>query len=355
MNDSTLEDKYLIDAREITVSYPKGHGRQIILNDIDLRVAEREFVTVVGSSGCGKSTLLSLILGSQMPTTGTVRVAGKLVERVDRDRGIVYQTYTLYKHLTVLENIALGVMLEQTTVLGKLLVSPLLVGESLVDKVLLPAGSALFYKLRGETAPEVTPRAGKPGRFSLRRALQLVPYFRVREEALEMARGLLLDIGLTLADGDKYPYELSGGMRQRVAIAQSVAMRPKILLMDEPFGALDSNRRKEMQDFIHEQWQKFGLTIFFVTHDLEEAVKLGTRLICLSQYWSGPQGEAAVGAKIVVDKKVLGGDMKPTTFARQTEFIDLVDQIGELGLSKKILPWERFDLSHEHAIIKPEC
>jgi NitT/TauT family transport system ATP-binding protein len=102
------------------VSYAKGRGRQIILNDINIQVREGEFVTVVGSSGCGKSTMLSLVLGSQSPTAGVVTVAGKQVERVDRDRGIVYQTYTLYKHLTVLENIALGLMLEHTTVLEKL-------------------------------------------------------------------------------------------------------------------------------------------------------------------------------------------------------------------------------------------
>jgi NitT/TauT family transport system ATP-binding protein len=314
--------EFLIDARNITVSYPKQSGRQVILNNIDLHVKAGEFVTVVGSSGCGKSTMLSLVLGSQKPTEGVVYVAGKQVERVDRDRGIVYQTYTLFKHLTVLENIAFGLMLEKTSVLGKLAVSPLLLTEWML------------------------------GRFSPRRALMLLPYFKVREEAMDIARQLLSDIGLTAADGDKYPYELSGGMRQRVAIAQSVAMRPKILLMDEPFGALDSNRRKEMQDFIYDQWKKFGLTIFFVTHDLEEAVKLGTRLICLSQYWSGPDGEPAVGAKVVVDRAVMGGDVLPTAFARQKEFQDLVDTIGRMGLSKQTLPMADFDLSHENAVRK---
>lgn len=315
---------FLIDARNITVSYPKDKGRQVILNDINLRVKPGEFVTVVGSSGCGKSTMLSLILGSQKPTDGIVYVAGKRVERVNRDRGIVYQTYTLYRHLTVLQNIALGIMLEKVSLLGRLAVSPFLLAELLL------------------------------GRFSPRRAFMLLPYFKVREEALGIARQLLSDIGLTPADGDKYPRELSGGMRQRVAIAQSVAMRPEILLMDEPFGALDSNRRKEMQDFIHDQWKKFGLTIFFVTHDLEEAVKLGTRLICLSQYWSGPNGEPAVGAKVVVDRAVMGGDVLPTAFARQKEFQDLVDTIGRMGLSKQILPMADFDLSHENAVHKEE-
>lgn len=353
MNAVNVPKDILIDARDITVSYAKGHGRQIILNDINIQVREGEFITVVGSSGCGKSTMLSLVLGSQSPTAGVVTVGGKQVERVDRDRGIVYQTYTLYKHLTVLENIALGLMLEHTTVLEKLLVSPLLLVESLVDKILVPTGKAIYSKLSGVALGDDT-AVSAPGRFSPRRLLQLLPYFRVRQKAMEEARTLLLDIGLTLKDGDKYPDELSGGMRQRVAIAQSVAMRPRILLMDEPFGALDSNRRKEMQDFIHNQWKKYGLTIFFVTHDLEEAVKLGTRLICLSQYWSGPNGEAAVGAKVVVDCHVMGGDILPTTFARKPEFMEEVDRIGRLGLSKTILPWAEFDLSHEDAIANKE-
>ncbi|MBP6745559.1 ATP-binding cassette domain-containing protein [bacterium] len=342
----TAQPGYLIDAQSITVSYDKDHGKQVILNDIDLHVSKGEFVTVVGASGCGKSTMLGLILGSAKPTSGTVAVAGKQVERVDRDRGIVYQTYTLFKHLTVLDNIALGLMLEQTTVIEKLLVSPLLLLESIFDSLLLPLFRAISSRLKQASATEAAPT--EPLAFC--RALNWLHYFKVRKEARREAGELLIDIGLTAADGDKYPAELSGGMRQRVAIAQSVIMRPQILLMDEPFGALDSNRRKVMQDFIHDQWKKYGLTIFFVTHDLEEAVKLGTRLICLSQYWSGPAGEPAVGAKIVVDRKVMGGDILPTTFARQKEFIELVDTINTMGLSKAILPMADFDLSHPDAI-----
>jgi NitT/TauT family transport system ATP-binding protein len=345
-----VQPEHLIEADNVIVSYPKGATRQVIINNVGLRVREKEFVTVVGSSGCGKSTLLSLILGSQAPTAGTVKVDGKLVERVGRDRGIVYQNYSLYKHLTVLENIALGLMLEETSMLGKLLVSPLLVTETLLNSLLVPAGRKLYGKLRKQALVNAPAELEA---FSLGPVLRWLPYFRVREEALEVARQFLLDIGLTAKDGSKYPFELSGGMQQRVAIAQSVAMRPRILLMDEPFGALDSSRRNDMQDFIHEQWKKHGLTIFFVTHDLEEAVKLGTRLICLSQYWSGPQGEAAVGAKIVVDRHVLGGEIKPSTFARDPEFFAYVDEVKELGLSKKILPWDRFDLSHEDAIKQP--
>jgi NitT/TauT family transport system ATP-binding protein len=220
----------------------------------------------------------------------------------------------------------------------------LLLLENIFDSLLLP----LFSTVAGRLKRQPKAVAAEPLAFC--RALNWLHYFKVRKEARRQAGELLLDIGLTAADGDKYPGELSGGMRQRVAIAQSVIMRPQILLMDEPFGALDSNRRKVMQDFIHDQWKKYGLTIFFVTHDLEEAVKLGTRLICLSQYWSGPNGEAAVGAKIVVDRKVMGGDIMPTTFARQKEFMDLVDTINTMGLSKAILPMADFDLSHPDAI-----
>jgi NitT/TauT family transport system ATP-binding protein len=139
-------------------------------------------------------------------------------------------------------------------------------------------------------------------------------------------------------------------MRQRVSIAQALIMKPKILLMDEPFGALDHARREEMQDFIHDQWLKYHLTVLFVTHDLDEAVKVGTRLVCLSQYWTEEDGKPGKGAKIVVDKKVLGGAEKPSTFAHRPEFQELVDSVGRAGLNpNNCQPPSRFDLSHEDA------
>jgi NitT/TauT family transport system ATP-binding protein len=178
----------------------------------------------------------------------------------------------------------------------------------------------------------------------------LFKYFRVKTDAREQATQMLVSIGLDPKDGDKYPYELSGGMRQRVSIAQALIMKPKILLMDEPFGALDHGRREEMQDFIHEQWKQHKLTVMFVTHDLDEAIKLGTRLVCLSQYWTDEKGERGKGSKIVVDRKVLGGSEKPSTFVQKQEFRDLVDSIGHKVLdSRNLQKMSEFDLSHPDA------
>ena len=186
---------------------------------------------------------------------------------------------------------------------------------------------------------------------ALERAFDFLRFVKIRRQYRESAAEFLTEIGLDPSDGDKYPYELSGGMRQRVAIAQAVIMKPKILLMDEPFGALDKARREEMQDFIHQQWAKFGLTVFFVTHDLDEAVKLGTRLICLSQYWCDENKKPGEGSRIVVDRKVMGGDITPSAYVGSEEFKHLVDKIGKAGLDPHHLqPVGQFDLSHDDAI-----
>jgi len=273
-----VNDLYQIALENIEVSYPLDGGAcKTILNDIDLFIRAGELVTVVGPSGCGKSTVLRLILGSQFPTRGTAQIDGEPVSQVNRDRGIVYQRYSLFPHLTVVENIAFGLELQDTT---------------------LP--QRCFFT-RG--------------------------YRQSRRRSREQAREFLKRVGLDPLDADKYPFELSGGMRQRVAIAQAIIMRPKILLMDEPFGALDHSTRQEMQLFTLEQWQKHSMTMLFVTHDLEEACFLGTRIIGLSQYWSDDPGKKAEGARIVNDKKVPGEHPKPTDFKYASEFQELLRSV----------------------------
>ena len=263
---------YLIDATDVVVSYPTDDGgRKIVVNDVNFRGRKGELVTVVGPSGCGKSTLLRLVLGSQMPTTGQVLVDGNVVKRITRDCGIVYQDYSLFPNLTVLDNIALGPIVEQTVLLERWSLKPVVGAQNLA--------ASLVKRFGGDSTANSTGTGGDLFKF--------FRYMRVRGEAHDRAYHFLESIGLKPSDGDKYPFELSGGMRQRVAIAQALIMRPKILLMDEPFGALDTKTREIMQDFLHQKWQEHGLTVFFVTHDLDEAVVLGTRLLCLSQYWSG--------------------------------------------------------------------
>ena len=303
-----MENTYLISLQGVEVSYPTNgngpEGRTIILNNLRLHIRAGEFLSLVGPTGCGKSTLLRLILGSQFPTRGTVLVDGQPVTGINRDRGIVFQKYSLFPHLRVLENIAFGPMLERTTILQRLLHTP--------------------------------------------------AYRRRHRQYLEEAREYLERIGLNPWDGDKYPYELSGGMQQRVAMAQALMMQPKVLLMDEPFGALDHNTRLEMQMLLLEQWKDDSMTIVFVTHDLEEACYVGTRVLGLSQYWSDDEGKAGVGAVIVTDLRTPGGHPKPMAIRSTTEFNALLEQVRHDALD----PENRqrlhlFNLTHQDAL-KPE-
>jgi NitT/TauT family transport system ATP-binding protein len=245
---------------------------------------------------------LRLVLGSQFPTQGQVLVDGQPVTGVDRDRGVVFQKYSLFPHLTVLENIAYGPLLERTSMLQRLLYTP--------------------------------------------------AYRRMQRQSREEAREYLLRIGLNPWDADKFPYELSGGMQQRVAIAQALMMQPRILLMDEPFGALDHNTRLAMQLLILEQWEDFRMTIIFITHDLEEACYVGTRVVGLSQYWSDDAGRPGIGAVIVTDLPTPGGHPKPTGIRGTAEFNALLEQVRREALD----PGNRqrlrqFNLRHRDALM----
>ena len=289
---------YQLHLEDVHKRYPVG-GRveKTVLNDIDLRVRKGELISVVGPSGCGKSTLLRLVLGSEKPSEGRVLINGKQVGEPSRDRGIVFQKYSLFPHLTVRDNIVFGLDLEE---------------------------------------------------FSIPSRLYRYPHYRKRKrEYAEQAQEYLERMQLAEA-GDKYPHQLSGGMRQRVAIAQAAIMHPNILMMDEPFGALDDSTRTEMQLFLLELWEKSDMTIFFVTHDLQEALFLGSRILVLSQYYAAEDDLG--GAKIVTDKEVPGGHPKPNDFKYSSEFSELLEQIRSDGLdpeSQKRV--EDFDLSHRDA------
>jgi len=266
----------------------KSYGTKVVLDDIDFSIARGEFCTVVGPSGCGKSTLLRLILGQEIPTSGTMNFMGEPIGFTDTRRGIVYQKYSLFAHLTVLENI----------MLGKKLGLGLFKSKSKLKEI-------------ADEADEFLERTGLEGH------------------------------------GHKYPHELSGGMRQRVAIAQALIMRPQILLMDEPFGALDPGTRENMQLFILEIWEQSDMTIFFVTHDLEEAVFLGTRIIVLSQYYTDGRGkDDNRGARIVADHKLK--DRAASTKYKETgDFGKLIAKIREDGFEAKYLQHAtEFNLQH---------
>ena len=222
--------KAIIQLRSVSVEYPSGDGTiKRVLQNIDIDIEDGEFVSVVGQTGRGKSTLLRLILGEQLPTRGSVTVGGKQRSQPDRLCGYVPQKYSLFPDKTVLDNVTFG--------------------------------------------PDVS-RFGAASWFHPARRKEIR---KVREEALE----LLTNLGLDKTDAQKYPHQLSGGMQQRVAIAQALIMRPPILLMDEAFSALDPGTRRGMQRLIKDLWSQTRTTIVFVTHNTREAVCLGTRVVAL--------------------------------------------------------------------------
>jgi len=196
-----------------------AHGRAAC-EDISFAVGQREFVALIGPSGCGKSTLLHITAGLSLPTSGTVRLKGETVIAPRAEMMYVFQQYTksIFPWKTVLDNVCLGI------------------------------------KYRSQ-AP--------------------------RKQIEELGREQLKVVGLA-PYANYYPYQLSGGMQQRVAIARALARRPEILLMDEPFSALDAMMRVELQDLLLWLWQDFGLTILFVTHDLDEALYVAQRVVMLS-------------------------------------------------------------------------
>lgn len=257
MSDSILKVKEL--------SHWFGSNR--VLFNVNFEIKQGQIAALVGPSGCGKSTLLRAIVGTDAPARGAVSVTTNGVERAvtapGRDRGIVYQRYSLFPHLTAVENVAYGLMLDQTSTRTRL------------------------FK-RGEWKP-------------LRK--------QHLAEAAEMLERMRLGSAL-----HKYPPQLSGGMCQRVAIAQALVMKPAILLLDEPFGALDEDTREELQRILLTlyaenldeiaQGRPAPLTVMIVTHEINEAIFVSDRVLGLSQYWDWKAtGEtSAPGATIVYDK-----------------------------------------------------
>ena len=245
-------------------------GPKKVLHDINLRIERGQFVSLVGPSGCGKSTLLRAIVGTHLPRSGEIltcspdpKSSSSVVTGPGRDRGIVYQHYSLFPFLTAVENVALGLKLDETSI-----------------------GFRTF-------------RWGA--------------WRKLRKNHLKLAADFLDRVKL----GDaihQYPHEMSGGMRQRVAIAQALVMKPEIILLDEPFGALDEATREELQKALlllyseNQEAKKAGqappYTLIIVTHELNEAIYVGDRLIGLSQYWDWKsEGHKEFpGASIVYDQ-----------------------------------------------------
>jgi len=229
-----------VDVENIFQSY----DRRPILERVNLRVAEGEFISIVGASGCGKSTFLRLLLAEEQPTRGTIRIDGNApATEPGLERGIVFQRYSVFPHMTVRDNIVAAEALP--TRLG-----------------VLPGGK--------------------------------------RRAARERAQATLDRIGLGHM-ANAYPAALSGGMQQRLAIAQALTARPRVLLLDEPFGALDPGTRLAMHEFLMELQRETRMTVFMVTHDLEEGFKLGDRVVVFDKPRWDPHDPEAYGATITYD------------------------------------------------------
>ena len=202
----------------VVKEYEGRNGKTVALNGVNMDIYDNEFICVVGPSGCGKSTLLNIIAGLHEATSGEVLVDGVKVEGTGVDRGVVFQQYALFPWLTVKDNVEFGLTLKK--------------------------------ELTKEQREEI--------------AMKYIKMVQLEDFV------------------DSYPKELSGGMKQRVAIARAYAVQPEVLLMDEPFGALDAQTRTQLQAELIQTWQEEKKTCFFITHDVEEAIILGTKVIVMS-------------------------------------------------------------------------
>ena len=260
-----------IAVRDVTVSYPLGNSaRKTVLSHVDLEIRAGEFVVVLGETGCGKSTLLRMVLGQEFPTSGSIAVDGKTVTRIDARCGYVPQKYSLFPDRTMLGNVMYG--------------------------------------------PE-NARAGWLGRL-------LPGYRRFKKELRREAEELLTRMGLRAADFLKYPHQLSGGMQQRVAIAQALMMRPPVLLMDEAFSALDPATRASLQQQLKEVWIERKPTVLFVTHNTAEALLLGTRLVVLGPY-SAENEKSTNKSNVLLDMPLPQSDEPVAVRKQSREFHEL--------------------------------
>ena len=228
-NTTERQRNGFLEIENLVKSYPTpDKGKFVVLNNINLTIGEDEYISVIGHSGCGKSTLLKIIGGFEKATSGSVRLQGKEIRKPGAERMMVFQNYSLLPWLTVRENIRLA-----------------------VDEVLKNAN---------------------------------------RVEKITIVNEHLAMVNLTAA-ADKYPDEISGGMKQRVGIARALAIRPKMLLMDEPFGALDALTRGKLQRQVLDIWEHHRQAVMMITHDVDEAIYMSDRIILMTNGPSANIGE----------------------------------------------------------------
>jgi NitT/TauT family transport system ATP-binding protein len=239
----------------------KEYGDQVVLENITLTIAPRAFVALVGPSGCGKTTFLRLLLGQERPTRGTILMDGvPLPAEPGPDRGVVYQRYSVFPHLTALQNVMLGPEFQAARLTGRV-------------------------------------------------------WGAARRRLADQAAALLAEVGLAGAEA-KFPAQLSGGMQQRLALAQTLMMKPRLMLLDEPFGALDPGIRTEIHALMRRLWHAREMTVVMVTHDLREAFALSTRVIAFDRPRNRPEERARYGATVTNDIAI----WPPRVAGRQTMY-----------------------------------
>lgn len=228
-NEKNVRNSGFLEIENIVKSYTNPNGvEMVVLDGVNLSVGEDEYISVIGHSGCGKSTLLKMVAGLEKPTAGSVRLDGKEIRKPGAERMMVFQHYGLLPWLTVRENIRLA-----------------------VDEVLKNAN---------------------------------------RAEKISIVNEHLAMVNLTAA-AEKYPDEISGGMKQRVGIARALATRPKMLLMDEPFGALDALTRGKLQKQVLDIWETQRQAVMMITHDVDEAIYMSDRIVMMTNGPAATIGE----------------------------------------------------------------
>lgn len=262
-----------VELSNLAKIYPTPKGPAVIVKDFNLNIQKGEFVTLIGHSGCGKSTVLSMLAGLNEISDGGIILAGKELVGAGPDRGVVFQSPSLLPWLTAFENVMLG-----------------------VEQVFFTAS---------------------------------------KEERREIVEYYLTVVGLGDAMNKK-PAELSQGMRQRVGIARAFALKPKMLLLDEPFGMLDSLTRYELQQVLVDLWSKNNITALMVTHDVDEALFLSDRVICMTD---GPAAEV--------------GDILPVNFPRPRERKAVMEHPDYYKLREHLIEFLEVHAHRKHASAKP--
>lgn len=255
-----MKNELIIEIDNLTVDYPNENEPVRALDGVNLKINQHDFICVLGPSGCGKSTLLNVIAGFTLPSKGTFLMQGQPVSGPDRQRGVVFQSASLYPWMSVRKNVEFG------------------------------------PKIKGLPKDEIT---------------RIANHYLTQVHLLEVA--------------DQPPFQLSGGMKQRVALARALANEPAILLLDEPFGALDALTRIHMQQLVRKIWKDDQNTIFMITHDVDEALSLGTRLLVMSKSPGTIIQEFTVDFCDRIDKRTGRVQVDASYLALKEEILDLID------------------------------